>query len=1004
MESATRGGSEDIEVKAEKEDTHPSMHTPDTDDPAGSGHDHHESLEESHHPTPHAATPRSPSRKPAHLPDLDFSVSKQWSLLDSTRQHQSELVNNMRSVVHYILKMVAVANTNVAMLERSLSELTQKLPCDLGLHCKIQMCAVEAQLNHVMWTAVHQLGSLFVQHQSQIHQSVVAIGGVVDSPLIKPTVSTPKLSFPSPAGFFNAVRLTEKVCDAFVDLAVWHGLTVVHSSPVSRQTLVNSHRVYGNEHYLRCLISEILYQVIVTAQPRTQIVVNLIVSPIENNPTSYPKKVRLSWLIVHQFANDIERSNNMIISLSKPSRAILSQIGGRFERTVNAMHWLEELHVELEDEGDSKSGQQQHEGTTTTSTPSTIASASLLNGRKITTESQEYGVDVNHSARVCKVTLEVLRELRTWLKMQKGIIFANANASHITQNWAHYLTTWGVVLSHVYPENLVDLSQTLAEFYAQGLSSPSQSQVTPEESDTGGRGDGDTTTTSTDYKNGDDSRSGGGKTLPVSSLNWSKYLMLIDEDLDLLDLVIKKLFHRDTVTERRYPDDKTMIFFCVEHASYAAMIRFAETTRSQYPSLKLFVVCKPTGPQKLLACLHAARCCDQESMVYNADNEDEFDEDMYHYPWHPSEPVMLPVDDSFMHAQGEQQLQLRPLEDIGSVLRRRQSLNQPRVLLKNVESAVTSARPTTSGPPLWTDLQSLTAVEVPRASTTLGTPSPESSSVIPTTTGTTATAPLLFDGDSSAPTTLPQRSIETTAPASSSASGDRRLAIQGLNIESTSRANLAQASGGKSSVKSSSKLTSFLKGQQNSASGFPSSAIRPFGTANPIPPIDVLIVEDNPINQKILSSFLQKCGVKYEVASNGKEAVELFQKHIIMPVMDGITATRLIRDHEATQSLTHPSKGKQSESSDFATPVPMKAVIVALTASALPEDRAAALNAGCNDYLIKPVSLAWLERKMLEWGSMQMLIDFEQLVRTRGSQRKRKQATSQRNSEQQVQV
>ncbi|RKO95802.1 CheY-like protein, partial [Caulochytrium protostelioides] len=120
---------------------------------------------------------------------------------------------------------------------------------------------------------------------------------------------------------------------------------------------------------------------------------------------------------------------------------------------------------------------------------------------------------------------------------------------------------------------------------------------------------------------------------------------------------------------------------------------------------------------------------------------------------------------------------------------------------------------------------------------------------------------------------------------------------------------------------------------------------------NVSPPISVLIAEDNMINQKILSHFLKKKGITNTVASNGKQAVDKYRAgrfhlvlmDIVMPIMDGIEATREIRRIEAERRKVQ----------KFSPEV----VIVALTATSVPQDRYAALEAGCNDYLIKPVSL-----------------------------------------------
>ncbi|KAH9007134.1 hypothetical protein EDB86DRAFT_2870179 [Lactarius hatsudake] len=173
-----------------------------------------------------------------------------------------------------------------------------------------------------------------------------------------------------------------------------------------------------------------------------------------------------------------------------------------------------------------------------------------------------------------------------------------------------------------------------------------------------------------------------------------------------------------------------------------------------------------------------------------------------------------------------------------------------------------------------------------------------------------------------------------------------------------------------------------------------SSPMRKVKASEPsiVPPISVLIVEDNPINQTLLSTFMRKKKIKYDVAKNGEEAVEKWSSggfHLIlmdiqMPVMDGISATKEIRRLEKLNNSqgypgTPQTEGQRTpsdvsnDSRMSSTPFRSSVIIVALTASSLQSDRVAALAAGCNDFLTKPVSLDWLNSKIIEWGSIKAL-------------------------------
>ena len=117
---------------------------------------------------------------------------------------------------------------------------------------------------------------------------------------------------------------------------------------------------------------------------------------------------------------------------------------------------------------------------------------------------------------------------------------------------------------------------------------------------------------------------------------------------------------------------------------------------------------------------------------------------------------------------------------------------------------------------------------------------------------------------------------------------------------------------------------------------------------------NVLVVEDNLINQKIVILSLKNLVSNIDIANNGKEALDKFGStkydivlmDIQMPVMDGITATKKIRELEAS-THTH-------------TP------IIAITANALSGDKEICLAAGMNDYISKPFQIEVLVQKMKE--------------------------------------
>ncbi|MBF0132286.1 MAG: response regulator [Magnetococcales bacterium] len=108
--------------------------------------------------------------------------------------------------------------------------------------------------------------------------------------------------------------------------------------------------------------------------------------------------------------------------------------------------------------------------------------------------------------------------------------------------------------------------------------------------------------------------------------------------------------------------------------------------------------------------------------------------------------------------------------------------------------------------------------------------------------------------------------------------------------------------------------------------------------------LNILLVDDADENRMVVRAFLKQVAHRVIEATNGSEAIAIFQEQnidlvlmdMLMPVLDGYSATRAIRDYEKKRGLQ-------------AVP------IIALTAHALKEDLARTLEAGCDFYLTKPV-------------------------------------------------
>ena len=115
----------------------------------------------------------------------------------------------------------------------------------------------------------------------------------------------------------------------------------------------------------------------------------------------------------------------------------------------------------------------------------------------------------------------------------------------------------------------------------------------------------------------------------------------------------------------------------------------------------------------------------------------------------------------------------------------------------------------------------------------------------------------------------------------------------------------------------------------------------------------ILVVDDSPLNREVATEFLTDVGVKVTNAGNGREAIDLLMEQdfdlvlmdVQMPIMDGLTATQIIREK---------SKYKQLP-------------IIAMTAHASQDDYKRSLDVGMNDHLNKPIDHQLLYRTVARW-------------------------------------
>ena len=149
-------------------------------------------------------------------------------------------------------------------------------------------------------------------------------------------------------------------------------------------------------------------------------------------------------------------------------------------------------------------------------------------------------------------------------------------------------------------------------------------------------------------------------------------------------------------------------------------------------------------------------------------------------------------------------------------------------------------------------------------------------------------------------------------------------------------------------------LTAVISGKEIAPSRMKMTPVFSFGQS--LSHVRILLAEDNTTNQQVAVGILKKLGLAVDVAANGAEAVkaletlpyDLVLMDVQMPEMDGIEATRIVRDPQS-RVLNH------------------QVPIVAMTANAMQGDREQYLKEGMNDYVAKPIEVPALIAALEKW-------------------------------------